>query len=183
MDKNQVINTGRNLITFIVQVAVFFLCLGYIEFMYLQNIAPDKEVKETYTPTTCALTQKHLSTKGHLVHHYRSDFLLSYLINGKQIQSWATGNGLDFSFTTDQASQEDALSQYNIGQTYDCWVNPENPYLVVLVMRHDWTSTFPLLLPSVIAVIVFYYILRSILIFLGLVRIKAHEINDRRKHL
>jgi hypothetical protein len=181
MDKTQAIDTGRNLFWFGAQVVVIVFCVAFINFFYFGNILPDKQVKRTYQKSQCTLVQKQLSERGKLVHQYRSDFLLSYIFNGVQYQSIATGNGLDHSYTSNRVSQETILGQYQNGQAYDCWINPKEPEIVVLILRHSWTSTMPLVIPSVIGLIALYYFGRSVFAFLGVATAKTREIKIKRK--
>ncbi len=172
--------TGSSILWFLGQVIVLLICLWYIEFIYDQDIYPDKVVAETFGVADCSLLNKTLTTSGKVIHRYRADFQLVYFVNGKQYQSWTSGNGLDRSATTDLASQQDVLNQYNVGATYSCWYNPAVPQAVVLVQRHSWSSSFPLIIPSVIALIMIFYLLRSILIFFGFVTIKTREAIDEK---
>ncbi len=95
MDKTQIATAGSRLAWLIGQVIVLIVCVAYINFVYYQNILPDKMVAETYGVSTCNIVGKQLTTRGRVVHHYRADFLVSYLANGKMYQSVASGNGLD----------------------------------------------------------------------------------------
>lgn len=181
MEKTQVVNTSRHLFLFAGQLAVFIFCFSFINFFYYENILPDREVKNFYQQTTCTVLQKTLSERGRFFHEYRSDFLVSYTANGRLYRSQATGNGLDQSYTSNRQSQEAALDQFEVGQNFDCWFNPAAPQLVVLVLRHSWTSTFPLLIPTAIAIIAFYYMGRSFFAFLGVATVKTREIREKRK--
>jgi len=162
MDPRNIIDIGRNVILLIGQVAIFFLCIGFIGYIYEENILPDKTVAETYHVTSCTVLNKMLTTKDSVVPRYRADFLLAYAIDGRQYKSTVSGNGLDYAFTTDQASQEEILAEFDINAAYPCWYNPEHPQMLVLVLRHSWSSTFPLAVPSVIALIMLYYIFKMI---------------------
>ena len=165
------------------QCIVLIMCIAYIEYIYTANILPDKEAKESYRQVDCVLISKQLSTRGHLIHTYRADFLVSYNVGGVQYNRWVSGNGLDASFTQNEQEQEDILSQYEIGGTYPCWYNPTNPQLSILVLRHNWLSTFPLLVPSVVATIMLYYILKNLFQIIGTATVKTREIvRERKKH-
>jgi len=117
-----------------------------------------------------------MSERGSLIHHYRADFLISYPVNGKIYQAWVTGNGLDQGFFRDKTLQEETLTSFDVGGTYPCWYNPKFPQQAVLVMRHNWSSTLPLAVPTVIAIIAIYYILKGTFQFLGLISFKTRDI-------
>src|SRR5580704_13667659 len=129
--------TGSRIALLIGQLIVLIMCISFIEHVYTYNILPDKEAKENYTETTCFLISKRLNTAGHIIHKYRQDFLISYNVNGVQYNRWVFGNGLDMSFHQNQSDQEDMLSQFDVGGSYPCWYNPDNPQLSILVLRHN----------------------------------------------
>lgn len=159
--------TGSRITLLIGQFIVLLMCLSYINYVYTGNILPDKQAKETFKQTSCFLVSKKLSNKGRFFHSYRSDFLVSYNVNGVQYSRWVSGNGLDISFAHNQIEQEDILSQFDVGGTYPCYYNPDNPQIAILVLRHTWMSTFPLMLPSVIFVIVLYYFFKNLFTVMG----------------
>jgi hypothetical protein len=155
--------TGSRLILLLGQLIVLIACISYINYIYTSNINPDKRVKEVFREVNCFLVSKKLSTHGHLIHSYRADFLISYHVNEVQYNRWVSGNGLDASFTNSEGDQEDILSQYQVGGNYTCYYDPDNPQLAILVLRHNWLSTFPLIVPSVVTIIIFYYFFKNAL--------------------
>jgi hypothetical protein len=173
---------GTRLIFFIAEILILIACVCYIEVLYDNEILPDKEVKETYTQTTCTLVSKKMLTAGSHINHFRANFLISFMVNGVATQAYATGNGLDQSYSHHQDRQQDILDQFAVGSSYPCWYNPQVPQMAVLVLRHDWMSTLPLAVPAVIALITLYYLLKSILQFFGLIGSKTREIIDPKKH-
>lgn len=156
--RQQLFSPGRQILFFILQLIIFIFCVWYIQFIYYLDILPDKQVRESYLATNCTVLQEKISTQTGLGNSYRADFLVNYSINGMSYQAWVSGNGLNRSFTSDRASQSDILTQFNMGSNYPCWFNPQNPKIVVLVLRHSWTSTFPLLIPCVIGLITLFYL-------------------------
>lgn len=166
-DLNQ---TGSRIVLLIGQFIVLIFCIAYIQHTYTANILPDKLVKETFQEISCFLISKKLSTRGHLIHTYRADFLVSYNVQGIQYNRWVSGNGLDMSFFDNDTQQEDILSQYDIGQSYTCYYDPSNPQVAILVLRHNWLSTFPLMVPSVIFILVAYFFVVNLLQLLPRIR-------------
>ena len=175
MDMINLTDSGRKIVMFAVQILILIACIWYIEFIYYANIYPDKLVKETFEQSNCTITDKNITTHGKVLHTWRVDFGVKYSAQGVLYQGVTSANGLDRSFTTDRQSQEDILTQYDVGQTYPCWFNPDVPSIVVLVVRHNWASTFPLFIPSVIALVMLYYIGRALFEFFGLITIKTRE--------
>lgn len=167
--------TSSQIFWFVGQCIVLLACVAFIEFIYYNNIYPDKHVKESFTQTTCTVQQKQLSIKGHIFETYRADYLLNYIVNANSYAAWATANGLDRGFSSDRATQEALLEQYDVGGAYPCWYDPDSPSIVVLVLRHNWSSTFPLIVPSVVALIMLFYLSITVFKFFGLVSIRTRE--------
>lgn len=158
---------GFKLLVFFLQIFILFICIEFAQIIYNNDILPDKLVKESFSETSCTIIAKKLSERGKIVHRYRADFLVSYLVNDIPYQSWVTGNGLDQAFSHKRGPQEDTLAQFEVKESYPCWYNPQIPQIAVLVLRHNWTSTLPLAVPTIIGLIAIYYILKGILQFLG----------------
>lgn len=144
------------------QFLVLLLCVTAISYVYTSDIYPDKQAKTLFQKTTCFLISKKLSGHGHVVDLYRADFLISYQANGARYSRWVSGNGLDTSYSRNETEQENLLTQYDVGGSYPCWYNPENPQIVILIERHDWLSTFPVMIPAVIAILSFYFFFKNI---------------------
>lgn len=165
----------------VINLLILIVCFNYIQIIYTNNILPDKLVKETFSQSFCAIVSKQLTKTGHIIHRYRASFLVNYMANNVKFESWTTGNGLDQSYFHDQKPQEAILAEFNVGNTYPCWYNPTSPQVVVLVLRHDWMSTLPLAVPSIIILMVAFYLLKSIYQLWGFLSLKAQEQKKRFK--
>jgi hypothetical protein len=161
------------------QLFVLLICIGYIYYLYLTNILPDKQAKESYQSTRCFLISKKLFSKGHLIHRYRADFLVSYNVKSVQYNRWVSGNGLDTKLTKDVAEQRDILSQYEVGRSYRCWYNPKFPQQSILVMRHNWFSTLPLVVPAAVCLIALYYLLKMMFHGIGQIKTRFRQSRDK----
>ncbi len=154
----------NHFILLIGQLLVLLICLIYINHFYYENIYPDKRAKEVFQQASCLLLNKTLnSQKMGDDYRYRIDFLVRYTVNNRQYTRIVSGNGLNVLFTERREPKEEMMSRYAIGNSYTCWYDPENPSIAILVMRHYWFSTFPLIFPSIIAVIVFYFFIINFL--------------------
>jgi hypothetical protein len=171
--------SGNRTALLIGQIFALIICFAYFDYYYYFNIYPDKKVKEDFAQTDCFIISKSLGSKGHLVHKYRSNFLITYKYNGVQYSRWVSGNGLDMAYTSNQAEQEDLLSQFSQGGTYQCWVDPEKPDISVLVLRHHWLSTAPLIVPTAVSVIVLYYLFTNVSVILAIRREKLRNKNTK----
>lgn len=173
--------TGSRVALLLGQFIVIAFCLTYIEIVYFNRILPDKIANETFQPVDCFLVNKKLNTKTVFYKSYRADFLITYNVEGVQYSRWATGNGLDRNFTTNMAEQTTKLGNYNVGQAYTCYYDPQNPEVAVFMLRQNWQSTFPLMVPSVVAIITFYYFLINLFVLMGTTTVKTREIIKARR--
>src|ERR1700704_4263032 len=103
--------TGSRIALLIGQLIIILFCIGYIDYVYYVNIYPDKKVKENFQQNSCFLVNKRLASKGHLLHQYRSEFLVNYSVNGVQYSRWVSGNGLDYSYTSNSTLEQNTLDQ------------------------------------------------------------------------
>lgn len=161
------------------QIFALLICIGYFNYFYYINIYPDQQVRENFVPSECLIVSKNLSSKSGFIRKYRANFLVTYNYNGVQYNRWVSGNGLDMSYISNRGEQENLLAQFNEGGTYECWVNPEEPDTSVLVLRQHWLLTTPLILPSVISIIVLYYLLMNASTMLALRRDEKRDKKSR----
>ena len=173
--------TGSQIALLIGQTILILLCIAYINYIYFTNIYPDKHVKENFEQTDCFVMSKRLASKGHLFPKYRADFRVSYNVGNAQYSKWVSGNGLDYSYTHSSSDEQAILDQFQEGTSYPCWYNPDNSAQVVLVLRHGWSSTFPLMIPSAIALLMLYYFLKTLFQVMGKATIKVREVRKKRK--
>lgn len=172
---------GRRIGLLIGQFLALVLCISYIELTYFHHIVPDKYVEATFKPVDCVVMSKKLSVRGRFFHRYRAEFLINYNVESVQYTHWVFGNGLDPSFVSDEQAQEDRLAQYQIGQTYRCFYNPENPEVSLLVLRHNWRATFPLIIPALILLVIGYYFFANGLKILKSLRAKTKNKKTKEK--
>ena len=180
MWKGYVRITENKLVLLIGQSIVLLICVFYINHFYTENIYPDKRAKEVFRQTNCLLLDKKLNSKESKPNQflYRADFLINYSVNHVQYTRGVSGNGLNVLFSKHAAPKEEILSRFTVGGTYPCWYDPDNPSIAVLVMRHYWFSTFPLIFPSILGVIVFYFFLTTLLDWISDLLIKSREKNE-----
>lgn len=137
----------------LVQFVLLLCLLIWLDYVYLTNIRPDILANERFQQTECFVMSKKLSSKGKYYHRYRADFLINYHANGAQYNRWVTGNGLDMTYTANNVSQEQMLSNFENGTNYTCWYDPDNAERVMLVRRERWFSLHTFILPAVAAFI------------------------------
>ena len=172
---------GSHVALLIGQFIVLIMCIANIEYVYTTHILPDKQAKETFQQTICLLTNEQLRSQDHFIHGYRADFLITYSIQGVQYSRWVSGNGLDISYSQSKSDQEDILSNFNVGENYPCYYNPVHPEVAILVLRHNWLSTFPLMIPSAISLILLYYLVKNLFELMEAVSIKLREMEREKK--
>lgn len=142
---------------------IFLLvCIIYIDYIYLTKIRPDQRAKLNFVQTDCLIMSKKLSTKGHLLHRYRADFLVSYQAKGAQYTRWVSGNGLDMTYYRSNEQQKKLLSDFKDGNNYICWYNPQNPDVAMLVQRDSWTYWSPFIWPGLAALVAFILAIKNV---------------------
>jgi hypothetical protein len=144
------------------QLALLVLSIIFIYYFYSHDIAPDKRVAEEFINTKCRIVDENITQSSGPYHRYRAEFRLEYSSNTGETEGIASANGIDFSYSGDLATQQAYLDEFEKGSIYPCWYNPKKTTEVVLVLRHSWYSTLPLILPSLIAIIMFFYVIKSI---------------------
>ena len=143
------------------QLLILIGCIYYIYFIYQTDIRPDKIANDTFNETTCFIIDKKLTTRRDAYYKYRADFLINYNVEGVQYNRWVSANGLDESFKYNKQNQQYLLAQYDTGENYPCYYDPDNPNLSILVQRYNWVSTFPLFIPSVVIMIMLFYLIET----------------------
>lgn len=153
--------TGNRVLFMLGQFFVLISCIIYIDYIYLTNIRPDQTAKLTFRQTECFIMSKKLSSKGKFFKRYRADFLVNYNADGAQYHRWVAGNGLDSSYSYDSRSQASLLSDYENGNNYPCWVNPENAEMAVLKFRDSWLSLYGIIFPAVTGLLMLILFIRN----------------------
>lgn len=158
------------------QFIVFVVSIWFINYIYANKIAPDKRVAEVFSVSQCKIEDKQLAMKGRVIKGYRAEFKVSYNTSNGPMSSLASANGMDFSFSSNKAAQQEYVDEFETGSIYPCWYDPIQPNIVVLVLRHNWLSTLPLLLPSLVAIIMFLYMIKT---SVDIIEIYIHNKNKR----
>lgn len=162
MKKNHFFSTDNKILFLACPLIILVCCLYYIYVVYTGSILPGRQVNY-FQSTYCFLLEKKLSIKtdGNNQTLYRSDFYVSYKVDGMQFASWVSGNGLDLSYSKNQHAENAMLSQFNPGRNYHCWYDPANPKRVALVVRHQWSILFFLYIPVIISIMISYFLLKK----------------------
>lgn len=172
--RNTIFSRFINRITLLIgQLLVLLIAVASIDLIYFKCIYPDKQVQSTFKQTICLVNDKRLAEKSDVVHLYRADFLISYDVGGVLYSRWVSGNGLSSSFTLRRSSQETLLAQFITKNSYPCWYNPKAPQISVLVLRQTWTAIFPIVIPTVIALVTLYFFFKNLLVLTGAATIKS----------
>lgn len=153
---------NRKMFWLVGQIVVLILCVYYLQSIYFTQILPDKMAAATFKETQCKVIEKSWQVEPSWFHSYRGHFTVTYTVDGKAYQAVTSGNGLDQSFAFDLPMVQALLDQFDIGKTSPCWYDPSKPQTVILSFRKTWTSTFFLMIPLIIAIIMIYYLLRSL---------------------
>jgi hypothetical protein len=136
------------------QLMVLAAALAYIWYLYSTQVLPNQTIRTTFRETSCFITSKKLSTRHHFFRSYRADFLVSYRGGAAQYTRWVSGNGINQAYRRHSSEEKEILSSYEIGETYLCWFDPDNPQVVALVLRDYPLYSFAI--PVIIAAFVLY---------------------------
>lgn len=153
MRLNYVIKPGHRVLFMLAEFMLLLGCIIYIDYIYLTKIRPDQLAKLHFVQTDCLIMSKKLSTKGHVFHRYRADFLITYQAKGVQYTRWVSGNGLDKAYYRNNEKQEKLLSEFKDGNNYPCWYNPAKPAAALLVQRASWTYWSPFIWPAIVGLV------------------------------
>lgn len=77
---------------------------------------------------------------------YRAEILLEYETAGQTHESWAYSDA-SAAFSSGREAKQEFLDGYEIGRSYPCWYDPEEPTTVCLKRGYDWLAWTMLLLP------------------------------------
>lgn len=172
---------GHKTFWIVIELVLLIISGIFIETIYIENISPDKNVPVLFHQTQCKIAHKRLEVVGKFWQRYRADFYVSFMANGSLYQSNTSANGLDRNFFLDKQSQVNALNQFNLDERYLCWYDPENPSRVVLLLRHNFASSFPILIFMCIAIIMLYYLFLNLVRFGRKKKVKRMEKRQKRK--
>lgn len=109
----------------------------------------DYRIFNEYVHATCTVTGKrvveHSDSDGDNTYHPEVDF--TFEANGQTIS--ATGYDGWSGSSSGREGKERAIAPYQIGGTYDCWYDPQNPHRAVLVRRISWLYLIPFVLMAI----------------------------------
>ncbi len=158
---NQLADTTWNYSVVGVQSFVLLVCFIIIVLRAI-TLLPDLRVSSTFVPTQCTIVASKMTTSDESYGvGYRANFYVSYLVNDAVVKSAVAANGLDFISNPDQSSQQLYLDQYKIGQQYPCWYSSRTSDVAVLVLRHDWSAAYALIIPSAVFLVVLFYFVNT----------------------
>ncbi|MEE9603830.1 MAG: hypothetical protein V3V75_11025, partial [Thermoguttaceae bacterium] len=77
---------------------------------------------------------------------YRPAILIRYEVNDRPIEKWTYD--INRAYSSDRDSAVVAIEQFEVGQRYFCWYDPETPETVVVVRGYSWWMWLLLVLPA-----------------------------------
>jgi hypothetical protein len=129
----------------------FFAGLFAFVLMVRQFVLPLWRAKTVYVEHTCIILDKRIGeSHGDGSSTYRPEFFILYTVDGQEYRIWAYDAGRLYS--SGRSGKQAVLDQFQIGQTYPCWYDPDDPGQSVLVRDFDWMLLF-LLLPIIFMLI------------------------------
>ncbi|HVA48467.1 MAG TPA: DUF3592 domain-containing protein [Pirellulales bacterium] len=77
---------------------------------------------------------------------YAPRFRLQFTVQGRRFSPWAPYDVTDL-HTRDRHRSEQLLAEFQTGQDYACWYDPQNPERVVLARGYSWFAWLMLVVP------------------------------------
>ncbi len=118
----------------------------------------DYQIFTTYKQATCTVTGKRvLSRKGSGSNSgttYKAEVDFTFKANGRTVRT----SGYDgwSIFSSGKSSKTDAIKPFQIGRSYPCWYDPQNPRKAILVKRISWLYLVPVLLMALSLIGMFF---------------------------
>ena len=118
--------------------SVVFVALGgvFLLVAYVSYLGPELRVNREFAETMCTVVSKQLvvlEDRNGIV--YKPEFHIRYQVGEK----WYEAN--TYNIAGDSASsrteKEEILARFEIGQSYSCWYDPDNPRVAVLVRGYS----------------------------------------------
>lgn len=112
---------------------LFLLVLGgFLGAIYFSYLAPEVKAATRFLPTTCNIIDKTLETRVGSKHSktYRVNFLVTYSVKNYTYKIWTYDISRGYSsFLTENKA---ILNKFDIGRSYPCWYDHDNPETAVL---------------------------------------------------
>ncbi|MCK6470268.1 MAG: DUF3592 domain-containing protein [Planctomycetes bacterium] len=123
---------------------VFLLGAGLLGFWAYD----DYRIFNEYHHSKCVVTGKRVvENRGSKGSTYRPEVDFTFEANGQTISASGYDGWKDSS--SGREGKEEAIAPYQIGGTYDCWYDPQDPQRAVLVRRISWIYLVPFVLMAI----------------------------------
>lgn len=108
----------------------------------------DYRIFNEFVHAKCTVTGKRVvENRGSKGSTYRPEVDFTFEANGQTISATGYDGWKDSS--SGREGKEEAIAPYQIGGTYDCWYDPQDPQRAVLVRHISWIYLVPLVLMAI----------------------------------
>jgi hypothetical protein len=117
--------------------AVFLTGWCFVGAVAIVLLRPEWRVNRRFVENTCLLAAKREGTRvANGLVTYRPEFVYRHVVDGKEY----LGRSYDITgaYTADRAMVQATLARFEVGKSYPCWYDPQDPNVVVL--RRGYTS-------------------------------------------
>ncbi len=147
---------------------LFFGFFAAFSLLFLSIVAwlvvlPQYHANAKYLQNDCVVLDKRISEgRGDNGKTYRPEFQIQYQVDGRNFEAW-TYDASEM-YSSGRASKQKILDQFEVGQRYPCWYDPDDPSKVILVRGYHWSIALFLGVPMIFLAVGFggiFFTLRS----------------------
>ncbi|MFV2065636.1 MAG: DUF3592 domain-containing protein [Pirellulales bacterium] len=128
---------------------LFFFSVGAwgLTLMLTRFVIPEWRANRHFVEHTCTVVKKQVANRtSNDATQFRPELLVQYEIDGQEIESWA----FDIHHTSSKSREaaKAALDNFEVGESYPCWYDPNAPTTVILIRGYRWWMWLLLILPA-----------------------------------
>jgi hypothetical protein len=127
----------------------FFVALGigFAVLLVQEVVLPQWRANHQFIETPAVVLRKRIGeSQSKDSPMYRAEVLVEYEVDDQTHEAWAHQDAIG-AYSSGRDAKQAVLDRYEIGQTYKCWYDPQEPTTVCLARGYDWLAWTMLLLP------------------------------------
>ncbi|MDZ7619732.1 MAG: DUF3592 domain-containing protein [Patescibacteria group bacterium] len=139
--------TGSSKLAMAAEVAFFAVLLlvgaGVLSGLIQGLVLPEWRVNHEFVENTCTVLDKRIAVADRQENpSFRPEVKVRYDVNGESLTAWTydiatVANGAN-SYSSKREETTAILDRFTRGEDYQCWYDPTNPEVVVLVRGYRW---------------------------------------------
>jgi len=128
---------------------LFFFAVGAcgLTLMLARFVIPEWRANRHFVEHTCTVVKKQVTSRtSDDATQFRPELLVRFEVDGRQMEAWAFD--IHRAFSKSHQAAKTQLARFDIGKTYPCWVDPNQPTTVILIRGYRWWMWLLLILPA-----------------------------------